>query len=74
MILVKKKDGSTRFVIDYHRLNNVTVTCLCPMPNVKNILDKTRGCKYFSSMDMASLYRAVSIKEEDRNKTAFKTL
>ena len=43
------------------------------MPNVKEIIDKMKGSKYLSKMDMASAYWAVPIREEDRQKTAFMT-
>ena len=43
VILVKKPDGSTRFVIDYRPLNEVTIKDSYPMPNVREILDKMKG-------------------------------
>ena len=73
VLLVKKKDGTTRFVIDYRQLNDVTVKDSYPMPNVREIIDKMKGSKYFSKINMASAYWAVPIREEDRQKTAFMT-
>ena len=74
VILVKNgRTGKVRFVIDYRPLNEVTVKDAYPMPNVREIVDKMRGSKYFCKMDMASAYWAVPIKEEDREKTAFMT-
>ncbi len=71
VILVKKKDGSMRFVVDYRDLNDVTKKDAYPMPNLKDILDKINGSCYFSKMDMASAYWAVPIREQDKEKTAF---
>ena len=73
VILVKKPDGGTRFVVDYRPLNEVTVKDAYPMPNIREIVDKMQGAKYFCKMDMVSAYWAVPIKEEDREKTAFMT-
>ena len=73
VILVKKKDGSTRFVVDYRSLNDLTVKDSYPMPNIRDIVDKIQGAKFFLKMDMASAYWAVPIREEDREKTAFMT-
>ena len=73
VILVKKKDGTQRFVVDYRELNKVTVKNSYPMPEVREIIDKMNGSKYFSEVDMASAYWAVPIRESDRHKTAFMT-
>ena len=73
VILVKKRDGSTRFVIDYRPINEATVKDAYPMPNIREIVDKMKGSKFFCKMDMASAYWSVPIREEDREKTAFMT-
>ena len=72
-ILVKSKDGSLCFVVDYRQLNDVTIKDAYPMPNVRGIIDKMKGAQFFSKMDMASAYWAVPIREQDREKTAFYT-
>ena len=73
VILVKKKDNTTHFVVDYRKLNDVTVKDAYPMPNIREILDKMHKSFFFSKIDMTSAYWAVPIKEEDREKTAFMT-
>ena len=62
---VMKKDNTTRFVVDYQQLNDLTVKDSYPMPNIREIIDKT---------DMANAYWAVPIREEDLEKTAFLAL
>ena len=54
VILVKTKDGTQRFVVEYRELNKITVKDSHPMPDVCEIIDKMNGSKYFSKVDMAS--------------------
>ena len=41
--MVRKKDGSFRFCIDYRRVNAVTIKDVFPIPDVKDVLDSLRG-------------------------------
>ena len=71
VLLVTKRDGSKRFVIDYRALNQVTQTDGYPMPNPRDLLDRFQGDKYFTMLDCARAYWAIKIREEDQHKTAF---
>ena len=71
IVLVAKKDGSTRFCVDYRRLNAVTKMNVYPLPCIDDSLDLLAGNKYFRTLDLASGYWQVRLEESDREKTAF---
>ncbi|CAF1194496.1 unnamed protein product, partial [Didymodactylos carnosus] len=73
-LLVKKSDGKDRLVIDYKKLNLVTIKDSSPLPNMEDTIQKLgRGYKYFSKLDLKSGFYQIPIKEEDKEKTAFIT-
>jgi hypothetical protein len=71
VILVDKKDGSKRFVVDYREVNKNSISDTYPLPSVQELLDRCFGCNFFSQLDLASGYWTIPIYEEDRCKTAF---
>ena len=73
IILVKKKDGTDRFVVDFRRLNAVTHKDSYPLPRIDDALHALNGTKYFSSMDLMSGYWQVEMEPESREHTAFIT-
>ena len=73
VVLVRKKDGQMRFAIDYRQLNAVTTRDAYGPPNPQSILDKLKGSRYFSSIDVANAYWCVPMREIDIPKTAFYT-
>ena len=72
-VLVRKRDGSVRYCVDYRSLNAKTVKHLFPLPSISQCLDQLSGNRYFSTLDMASGYWQIEIDEKDQHKTAFIT-
>jgi len=62
-----------RIVIDYRKLNEVTINDKFPIPNIENILDKLGRAQYFSTIDLAKGFHQILVNQEDRLKTAFST-
>lgn len=73
VVLVKKKDGSTRFCVDYRKLNELTIKDSYPLPLADSCFDALTGSKWFCTLDLSSGYWQVAMATEDREKTAFTT-
>ena len=70
---VKKKDGKLQPCQDYQFLNDWTIKNAYPLPLISEIMDKLKGTKYFTKLDVRWGYNNIQIREGDEWKAAFKT-
>ena len=72
-ILLEKPDGSKRLVVDYRRLNKITVRMHFPLPSIDDGLEALHGATIFAVLDLAQGYLQIPLTEEAKEKTAFIT-
>ena len=70
VMLVRKKDGTLRFYIDFRRLNAHTKDSY-PIPKCPQTIKSLVGAQYFSTMDLKSCFLQVKVSEDSSQYTAF---
>src|SRR5436190_18585789 len=73
VMFVLKKNKKKRLVVDYRRLNNITIKDRYIVPLVDEIREQLRKAKWFTLMDLQDGYYYLCIKEGDKWKTVFRT-
>ena len=73
VVLVKKKDQTYRFCVDFRALNACSVRDMQPIPRIDSCLEALSGASWFTTLDMRSGFFQVKIREEDSKKTNFIT-
>ena len=71
IVLVRKKDGTLQFCIDFQRLNARTKKDSFPLPRMQETMESMVGTRFFSSMDLKSGFWQVRMSEKSRQYTAF---
>ena len=59
--------------IDYRELNKATVKNRYPLPRIDDLFDQLQGADYFSKIDLRSGYHQLKVREQDVDKTTFRT-
>ena len=72
VLLVKKKDGSSRLCVDYRQLNKLTIK-KNPLIRIDDLLDQLKGARVFSKIDLRSGYHQILVRPEDVKKTTFRS-
>ena len=73
VLFVTKKDGTLRLCVDYRSLNEITEKDRYPLPLIDSLLDRLRGAKIFTALDLRGAYNLVRVKAGDEWKTAFRS-
>ena len=73
VLFVKKPDGSLRLCVDYRALNRITIKNRYPLPLISELLDRFKGAKYFTRLDVREAFNRLRIALGDEYKTAFRT-
>lgn len=71
VILVKKKDNTCRFYVDYRHLNDITIKDRYLIPNIEELIDELFGSQVYSKINLRSSYHQIRVKPADTHKTAF---
>jgi len=73
VVLVKKKDGSNRFCVDFRRLNDASVFDTEPIPDSQSIILQMQNAKYLTHLDLSKGYWQVPMRSDSKKYTAFST-
>ena len=73
VLFIKKPDGSLHLCIDYRTLNSMTIKNRYPLPLISELLDRVKGVKYFTKIDVRNAFNCLRIALGHKFKTAFRT-
>ena len=71
VMLVRKKDGSLHFCINFQCLNTHTKKDSYPLPRIQEVLESLVGASHFSCLDLKSKFWQIKMDEASKQYTAF---
>ncbi|KAL2086009.1 hypothetical protein ACEWY4_019329 [Coilia grayii] len=73
VVLIPKSDGSTRFCIDYRKVNTVTKTDAYPIPRLEDCIDQIGKAEFVTKLDLLKGYWQVPLSDHAKDVSAFVT-
>ena len=66
VLFVRKKSGELRLCVDYRSLNSITKKNRLALPLISDTLDRLKGAKVFTKLDLRGAYHLVRLRERRR--------
>ena len=73
MFVLKKGTDKLRGVIDFRKLNDVTIKNRYPLPNIEESQDRLSKAKWFTKIDLRDTFYGIRIAKGEEWKIAFRT-
>ena len=70
VVVVRKRDGTNRICVDYHRLNRITIPDPDPITPMVELVQNLENGRFFTKLDLSKGYWQIPVAEEDISKTA----
>ena len=66
VMFVPKKNGKLRLVVDFRRINDITIKDRTPLPLISELRDRLHGMKWFTALDLKGAYNLIRMKKGTR--------